>query len=291
MLFRPDYNAFDRGQFTLGIFIDLSKAFDTVNHDILLKKLQNYGIKNHYHSWFKSYLLNRKQFIRFSDKSTLQSTKKCGVPQGSILGPLLFLLYVNDLPNASRILTPIMFADDTNLFLSRQNLKTLFSTVNNELTNIHEWFKSNKLSLNFKKTKYSFFHPAHKSDNLPLQLPKRFINNTPIERQPQIKFLGVLLDENITWKYHINTIKSKISKNLGLLYKARYIIKNHCLKQLYFSYIHSYLTYANIAWGSTHKSKLVSLYRQQKHAARIIYFKDKQEAVSFKICVFSLSLL
>ena len=168
-----------------------------------------------------------------------------------------------------------MFADDTNLFLSHKNIKNLFLTANKELRNIHEWFKSNKLSLNYKKTKYSFFHPAQKSDNLPLHLPKLAINNTTIERQPQMRFLGVLLDENLTWKYHINTIKSKISKNLGLLFKARYIIKNHCLKQLYFSYIHSYLTYANIAWGSTHKSKLVSLYRQQKHAARIIYFKDK----------------
>ena len=113
-----------------GVFIDLSKAFDTVNHDILLQKLQNCGITDLYHSWFTSYLSNRKQFIRYSDKSTLHAKIKCGVPQGSILGPLLFLLYVNDLPNASRIITPIMFADDTNLFISHKNIKNLFLTAN-----------------------------------------------------------------------------------------------------------------------------------------------------------------
>ena len=268
-------NAFDKGEFTLGVFMDLSKAFDTVDHAILQEKLKYYGIKSNTLNWFKSYLYDRKQFISFNDKSTLQSRITCGVPQGSILGPLLFIIYVNDLPISSTTLTPIMFADDTNLFFSHKNLKTLFSTVNKELKNIHEWFKSNKLSLNVKKTHYSLFHPAQKSDDLPLNLPMVKINETTIERERVIKFLGVLLDENLSWTPHINLIKNKISKNLGLLYKARYLINSHGLKQLYFSYVHSYLTYANIAWGSTHKSKLISLYKKQKHALRLIYFKDK----------------
>ena len=223
----------------------------------------------------KSYLQDRKQFRSYNNKCTPQLNVKCGVPQGSILGPLLFLIYVNDLPKASSILTPIMFADDTNLFYSHENLYSLFQTVNNELKNIHEWFKANKLSLNIKKTKFSLFHPSQKSDNLPLILPKLIINNNIISREPVINFLGVLLDENMSWKFHINSIKNKISKNLGLLYKSRYIVNQHYLKQLYYSYIHSYITYANLAWGSTHKSKLKSIYRQQKHATRIIYFKDK----------------
>ena len=146
------------------------------------------------------------QFISLNDKSILQLAIKFGVPQGSILGPLLFLLYVNDLQKASNRLTSIIFADDTNLFLSHRNHKTLFQTANRELENIHEWFKANKLSLNIKKTKYSFFHPILKANNLPLRLPTLEINNNIIERQPHIKFLGVLLDENLSWKPHINTI-------------------------------------------------------------------------------------
>ena len=117
--------------------------------------------------------------------------------------------------------------------------------------------------------------PYEKSDNLPLLLPKFTINGITIKRQNEMKFLGVLLDENLSWKAHISTIKNKISKNIGLLYKARYIVKNHCLKQLYFSYIQSHLSYGNIVWGSTNQSKLLPLYRKQKHAARIIFFKDK----------------
>ena len=129
-----------------------------------------------------------------------------------------------------------------------------------------------KQTLTVKKTKYSFYHNSRKSDDLPLMLPKLKINGNIIEREGVTKFLGVLLDENLSWKPHINTINNKISKNIGLLYKARYIIKEI---QLYFSYINSYLTYANIVWGSTYKSNLMPLYRKQKHAARAIYFKDR----------------
>ena len=151
-------NAFKRGELTLGIFIDLSKAFDTVNHKILLEKLKLYGINGTHHDWLSSYLNHRKQFISFNNKSTLQANITCGVPQGSILGPLLFLIYVNDLPNSSKILNFTMFADDTNLYFSHKNIKTLFTSVNRELTNIQEWFNANKLSLNIKKCHYDYLN-------------------------------------------------------------------------------------------------------------------------------------
>ena len=189
---------FEYNKYTLGVFISLSKAFVTVDHSILLKKLELYGVTDRNHSWFKNYLSNRKQFIQINnEENTELETITCGVPQGLILGPLLFLLYVNDLKNASNLLDPIMYADDTNLFLTHKDISYLFETANLQLERINQWFISNKLSLNVSKTKCSFFHKASKRDDIPLLLPKLNINNSEIERSECLKFLGVLLDENL----------------------------------------------------------------------------------------------
>ena len=161
--------SFEYNKYTLGVFIDLSKAFDTVDHSILLKKLELYGVTDRNHSWFKNYLSNRKQFIINIKENTELETITCGVPQGSILGPLLFLLYVNDLKNASNLLDPIMYADDTNLFLAHKDISYLFETANLQLERISQWFISNKLSQakqasKTSKTKYSFFHKSSKRE-------------------------------------------------------------------------------------------------------------------------------
>ena len=146
--------------------------------------------------------------------------------------------------------------------------------TNQELAHIQLWFNVNKLSLNITKTKYSLFYSSAYNDCIPLLLPKLKICNLNIKRETTMKFLGVLLDENLTWKVHIRCIESKVSKNLGILYKTRYILNEQCTKQLYFSFIHSYLNYGNIASGAN-KSKLNILLKRQKHDARIIYFEDK----------------
>ena len=137
----------------LGIFIDLIKAFDTVDHKILTKKLELYGIKGCNLRWFESYLSNRRQFITYGDKQTNIEIITCRVPQGLILGPSLFLIFVNDLHKVIKYLDPIMFADDTNLFYSHKNIKTLFQIVNSESKLVNEWFLANKLSLNAKMRK------------------------------------------------------------------------------------------------------------------------------------------
>ena len=148
------FDSFEKEQFTLGVFIDLSKAFDTVDHSFILKKLKLYGITEKNLAWFESYLSNRKQYIEIGENSkTDLKYVTCGVPQGSILGPLLFLVYVNDLPNASRLLGPIMFTNDTNLFFNHKDIKHLFTVVYDKLINIKDWFTANKLSLSVEKTK------------------------------------------------------------------------------------------------------------------------------------------
>ena len=263
------------------MFTDLSKAFDTVEHSIVLRKLELYGMTDRNYAWIKSYLSNRLQYIQFDENCrTEYFVVKCGVPQDSILGPLLFLLMLmtsNDLKNASSVLYPIMLPDDTNLFYTHSSIQKIFSTMNKELDSINQWFTSNKLSLNAKKTKYSCFYNPSKKDDIPLMLAKLSISNHATERQEVIKFFGALLDENLNWKEHIKYTENKIAKNLGLLYKARLFLERNALLALYYSYIQSYINYANIAWGSTCWTNLKKINSKLKHAIRIIFNKNKFE--------------
>ena len=148
----------------IGIFVDFSKTFDTVDHVILLNKLSHYGIRGSALKWFESYLSNRKQYVTYNGISSLTKTVKCGVPQGSILGPLLFLIYINDLCSVCTHTFPILFADDTNLFSSGKEIEALEANINSELSHISAWLKVNKLSLNIKKTHYMIFRKRKKSE-------------------------------------------------------------------------------------------------------------------------------
>jgi len=264
-------NGFNSDYYTIGVFIDLSKAFDTVNHEILLNKLENYGVKNQTLLWFKSYLTNRKQFILKESKDSKNNLIIWGVPQDLFLGPLLFLLYINDLYLSSKELNTSLFADDTILFYSHKNINVLIKILNEELDKINEWFISNRLSLNVEKTKFILFHKASKAENIPLKLPNLLINNKIIKRELTTNFLGVLLDEKLSWKFHIKYIEGKISKNIAILYRAKPFLNYESLKNLYFSFIHSYFSYCNIAWGSTNHTKLKKIYSKQNHACRIIF--------------------
>ena len=193
-------DAFSQGKYTLGIFIDLSKEFNTINYNNLLEKLKAYGIQSENLKWFKSYLSNRKQFISYNHSKTEMKTVKCGVPQGSILGPLFLLIFVNDLNNLTKVLDSVLFADNTNLFCSDSDIRAVFEIANQELGQIGDLFLANKLSLNVEKTKYTLFRKHTDQENIPSKLPLLQLNDSIIERENSLKFLGIILDEYLTRK-------------------------------------------------------------------------------------------
>jgi len=270
-------SSIDNNEITVGIFIDLAKAFDTVNHNILLSKLYHYGIRGTAYNWFKSYLSNRSQYVYVNNVKSDSLPVTCGVPQGSILGPLLFLVYINDLNFVSKILTLLMFADDTNIFISGKNLQDIISLTNTELEKINTWFSANLLSLNVKKTNYILF--GHK------KMPDVdiFINNQNVIRVNQTKFLGVIIQHNLKWHAHIQLIQNKISKTIGILNKIKNILSTPHLRLLYQSLIEPYLMYSCMVWATPDRSTLLEvLHRLQKRAARIIvYAKHRDHSKPF----------
>ena len=168
----------------------------------------------------------------------------------------------------------MLFADDTNLFCSDNNTRTLFETANQKLSQINDWFLANKLSLNVEKTKYMLFHKCIGQENIPLKLPLLQLNSNIIKRENSLKFLGFILEERLTWKNHIQLLENKVSKNVGVLYKASKLINSKCFRSIYFSFIHPYIC-ANIPWASTNKTNLKKLFGKQKQATRIIFNQDR----------------
>ena len=208
--------ALDTGQCIIGVFLDFSKAFDTVDHDILLRKLTFYGIQDIMLKWFKDYLSNRVQYVTYNGMKLMREKIKYGVPQGSILGPLLFLMYINDLCQVSESCLPLLFADDTNLFITGNDMEEMCAKLNGDLKNISEWLCCNKLSLNVSKTHYMVFSPRNIIIN---NLDVRIIITTT-ERVYDTKFIGVQIDAQLSWKKHIEYTCNKLSKSVGIILKA-----------------------------------------------------------------------
>ena len=198
----------NNGQFSCGVFIDLEKAFDTVNHNILLSKLEHYGIRDTSLSWIASYLSNRKQSVKLNGVNSKHKIVSCGVPQGSILGPLLFIIYVNDMHSAVKSSIMHHFADDTNLLFSNKNPNKIANVLNRDLKYLFEWLCANRLSLNVSKTEFIIFRPPKKilHERIILKL-----NRTKIYESNKIKYLGLILDSRLSWSHHINELTKKLN--------------------------------------------------------------------------------
>ena len=232
--------AFEKGTFSCGIFLDLSKAFDSVNHLILLEKLDHYGVRGLTRSWFTSYLSERKQFVSLGNINSEVSNISCGVPQGSVLGPLLFLLYLNDFHKSSKILEFHLFADDANLFYTNNNLQELEEKVNKELIHVQNWLCANKLTHSIEKSNFLIFHPPQKklTNNI-----KLCINGKLLKQEKYIKYLGIMIDCHLNWKSHINFVTRKVKRNIGILSRIRHFTNISILINLYYTLIYLFLTY------------------------------------------------
>ena len=230
----------DNGNFGCGIFIDLKKAFDTVNHSILLKKLDHYGVRGVPLQWFDSYLSDRKQYVSVNGSTSDELTITHGVPQGSVLGPLLFLLFINDLPSVSEVLTFYLFADDTNIYFESDDLVHMQKVVNRELRKVRKWLEANRLALNIDKTNFIIFHsPQHKlTDHIVLK-----IGNKKIKQESYVRFLGVLLDSNLSWNFHLSELSKKLARTAGLFYKIRHYAQTDTLTLPYHGIFEPFLLY------------------------------------------------
>ena len=273
--------AIESKEHTVGLFLDLKKAFDTVDISILLKKLQCYGIRGNALDWFTSYLSNRSQSVKYGQSVSYKLPVTMGVPQGSILGPLLFILYINDMPSLLQNAKPVIFADDTTLFVSARNVESAFGLLKQDVDRLMKWFTVNKLSLNLKKTNYMLFTTNSSIRQSSLQFR---INDTLIDRVQSCKFLGVHIDEKLSWSDHVDHVCHKLRKSIGVLRKVSSVLDQSTLRTLYFTMMYPYLTYCHLLWGCTSVTNLTRIHRLQKKAVRIIC---KQPRLAHTLPLFS----
>lgn len=261
----------DSGQFACGVFIDLQKAFDTVDHDILLRKLELYGVRGIANKWFRSYLSNRIQYVSYLNSKSTCKNISVGVPQGSVLGPLLFLIYINDLCNALQFSKTSLFADDTSIIYSDLCLQNIEDRINLDLDNLFIWLCANKISLNITKTKILLFRNVHKILNHNLEFK---INSQPIYLSQSVKYLGVTLDHFMNWSLYTKSLCSKLNSANGAISRLRHYVPRTTLIQIYYALFFSHLNYACQVWGQTTNPNIQRVFILQKKCLRLMTFSD-----------------
>lgn len=269
----------DSGMHTLAIFLDMSKAFDFVSHKLLLAKIERYGLRGTALSWIASYLSDRQQCVEItkmtgSEKKTFSSSfsfNRCGVPQGSVLGPLLFLLYINDLPNALNQKC-ILFADDTTLITKSKSKEELKEISNIALEKIINWLENNNLNLNIKKTKLMTFQTQQSvQSNIDIHY-----KNNEIDNVMTTKFLGIIIDKFCSWKPHIDSVINKLDRFVYALNRIRQLVSKPAATAAYHGYVASVLRYGLILWGNS--VDIPRAFKVQKKCIRSICGADYMES-------------
>ena len=261
----------DNGEFACGVFVDLQKAFDTVDHEILLAKLNHYGIRGAANNWLRSYLTGRQQFVSIGSSDSSLKSVSHGVPQGSVLGPLLFLLYINDLHFAIKSSETYHFADDTHLLNFAKSLVSLIRRVNADLKILTTWLNANKISLNAKKTEFIIFRTKSKSLYSSCHLK---LQGTRIYPSKSVKYLGVHLDEHLDWKIHVSIVAKELQRANGALSKLRHYMSQKALINIYHAIFSSHIRYACQIWGLCDNYITHQIFTLQKTAMRLITFSE-----------------
>ena len=277
------YSNINENKKCMAVFLDLAKAFDTVSHEILLKKIEALGVRGVALDWFRSYLTNRKQVVKIGDECSREKVVKFGVPQGTVLGPILFLIYVNDLWSQKINAKIISFADDTVILFHDNSWENVTRKAESELTKITSWLNSNLLSLNIKKTKFLIFSltTANKINLQTLKLhqcdrQKNICQCPHIDRADQIKYLGIVVDDLLRWDKHILTTTNKLRKLIFRLKMLKRCLPLRILKMVYHALVESVICYGILAWGGTNITYINPLYKVQKYILRLLNNKNRR---------------